>query len=60
MEQKIGYYSFLGLVIGAIFGMGLGTASGNIIWGVGLGALFGVFIGWFVAVAVFGNRRKKE
>jgi hypothetical protein len=45
MERMIGYYSFLGLVIGAIFGMGFGSASGNIIWGIGLGALFGVFIG---------------
>jgi hypothetical protein len=45
MERMIGYYSFLGLVIGAIFGMGFGAASGNIIWGIGLGALFGVFIG---------------
>ena len=60
MERMIGYYSFLGLVIGAIFGLGLGAANGNIIWGIGLGGLFGVFIGWFIAVAVFENRKKKE
>jgi hypothetical protein len=38
--------------------MGFGSASGNIIWGIGLGALFVVFIGWFVAVAAFENRNK--
>ena len=56
MERKIGIYSFLGLIIGAVFGLGLGAASGNAIWGIGLGALFGVFIGWFVAIAVQENR----
>ena len=60
MERKIGYYSFLGLVIGTVFGLGLGAANGNTIWGIGFGALFGVFIGWFVAVAVFENPKKKE
>ena len=45
MERMIGYYSFLGLVIGAIFGLGLGAANGNIIWGIGLGASLGYLSG---------------
>lgn len=58
MERRFGIYIFLGLVIGAVFGMGVGAASGNTIFGIGLGALFGVFIGWFVAAAL--ERRKKN
>ena len=60
MERKFGYYIVLGLLIGVVFGMGLGTANGNTIWGIGLGALFGVFIGWFVAVAIQGNRNETK
>jgi ABC-type uncharacterized transport system permease subunit len=60
MERKFGYYIVLGLVIGVVFGMGLGAANGSIIWGIGLGALFGVFIGWFVAVAAFESQKKKN
>jgi len=58
MERKIGIYSFLGLIIGAIFGLSLGAANGDIIWGIGLGALFGLFIGWFVAAAVIESQQK--
>jgi hypothetical protein len=60
MERKFGYYIVLGLVIGAIFGMGLGAASENTTWGIALGALFGVFIGWFVAAAALQNRNKMK
>jgi ABC-type uncharacterized transport system permease subunit len=58
MERKFGYYIVLGLLIGVVFGMGVGAASGNTIFGIGLGALSGVFIGWFVAVA--SQNRNKE
>ena len=60
MERKFGYYIVLGLLIGMVFGMGLGAANGNTIWGIGLGALFGVFIGWFVAAAALQNRNKMK
>lgn len=60
MERKFGYYIFLGLVIGVIFGMGVGAANGNPLFGIGLGALGGVFIGWFVAAAACENRNKKN
>ena len=58
MERKFGYYIILGLAIGVVFGMGMGAANGNTLFGIGLGALFGVFIGWFVAAAA--QNRKKE
>ena len=58
MDRKFGYYIVLGLLIGVVFGIGMGAASGNTIWGIGLGALFGVFIGWFIAVAA--QNRNKE
>jgi ABC-type uncharacterized transport system permease subunit len=60
MDRKFGYFIVLGLVITVVFGMGVGAASGNTIWGIGLGALFGVFIGWFVAVAALKNRDKNK
>ena len=60
MERKFGYYIVLGLLIGAVFGLGLGAANGNTIWGIGLGALFGVFIGWFVAAAALQSRDKTK
>ena len=60
MERKFGYFIVLGLLIGVVFGMGLGVANGNTIWGIGLGALFGVFIGWFVAAAALQNRNKMK
>ncbi len=41
-------------------GLGMSAASGNAIWGVGLGSLFGVFIGWFVAAAVQENANRKN
>ena len=56
MERKFGYYIFLGLIMGVVFGMGLGAANGSVIWGIGLGALAGVFIGWFIATAALESR----
>jgi len=57
MKQKFGYYIVLGLATGVVFGMGMGAANGNTLFGIELGALFGVFIGWFVAAAA-QNRNK--
>jgi uncharacterized protein YcfJ len=58
MDRRFGYYIVLGLVIGVVFGMGVGAASGNTLLGIGFGALGGVFIGWFVAAAALQNRDK--
>ena len=59
MDRKFGYYIVLGLVIGVVLGMGVGAASGNALLGIGLGALGGVFIGWFIAAAALQNRGRK-
>jgi hypothetical protein len=56
MERRFGYYILLGLLIGAVLGVGLGAAIGNTALGVGLGALGGVFIGWFAAAAALEKR----
>lgn len=60
MEQRDGIFIFLGLIIGAVFGMGLGAANGNVLMGIGLGALAGTFIGWFGAMAAYEQRTKKK
>lgn len=56
MDRKFGYFIVLGLVIGIVFGMGVGAANGDSLLGIGLGALSGVFIGWFVSAATLKNR----
>ncbi len=52
MNKKLGYYIIFGLLIGAIFGMGIGAANGNPLPGIGMGALAGVFLAWFIAAAM--------
>lgn len=58
MEKTIGYFAFGGLLIGAIFGL-LWAGTGNPMVGIGIGALGGTFLGWFIAAAVI-ERSKKE
>ena len=56
-DRNFGYYVYLGLLSGAAFGFGLGTANGNTFLGVGLGTLAGVFIGWFIGAAQVEKRK---
>lgn len=60
MDRKFGIYILLGLVIGVLFGVFLGSATGNTILGIGPVALGGVFVGWFAAAAALKNRNGKE
>jgi ABC-type uncharacterized transport system permease subunit len=60
MKRKFGLYIFLGLLIGAFFGMFLAAGSANPFLGIGGGALAGVFIGWFIAAAVLEKEKKKN
>ena len=55
MDKRFGYYVLLGLLIGAVFGQGLGSANENTFLGLGIGALVGVFLGWFIAAAVLNQ-----
>jgi hypothetical protein len=58
MKKRFGYFILIGLLIGAIFGSGLGAANESALAGLGLGALAGIFVGWFVAAAVLENEKK--
>ena len=59
MDKKFGYFIVVGLLIGAMFGMGLGAANGNPLFGIGLGALGGVFLGWFMATTALERQKNK-
>ncbi len=60
MDQKHARYVFLGLAIGTAMGILFGAASGNPVLGMGVGALAGVFVGWFVAAAMQRWQREKD
>jgi len=47
-------------LIGVVFGWGLGSTSGNAIIGAGIGALVGLFLGWFIAAAAFEKEEKDK
>ncbi len=52
MEHKGGGCTAAGLVIGSALGVMWGPIISNAALGIGVGALAGLFIGWFVAAAV--------
>jgi hypothetical protein len=49
MERKYALLIYLGLGIGALYGMFFGPALENPALGVAFGALAGVAVGWFIA-----------
>ena len=59
MEKKFGYYVFGGLLLGAILGS-LWSANGNTFLGIGLGALAGLALGWFIAAAGLESQSGKK
>jgi hypothetical protein len=59
MDRKYAYYIFLGLVVGAIFGM-FWQARGNTSLGIWYGALAGAGLGWFIAAARSKNENEKD
>jgi hypothetical protein len=56
MDKRFGYYVLLGLLIGNVFGLGYAAANGNTFLGLWMGALIGVFTGWFLAAANLVHR----
>ena len=58
MDKKFGYYVFGGLLIGALLGLGW-AGTGNALVGMGIGALIGMTIGWFIAAADLQKKEKK-
>lgn len=62
MDKKFGVYILLGLLTGGGFGALLGAANSQPFAGLGLGALAGVFLSWFIAVIALEKEvtRKKQ
>lgn len=56
MDKRFGYYVFGGLLVGALLGWAW-SANGSGLLGIGIGALVGVFTGWFIAAAVVEKRK---
>jgi len=52
MNKKFGVFILLGMLLCGSFGTSLGAANGIPFWGLILGVLSGLFIGWFIAAAV--------
>ena len=59
MDKKFGYSIFGGMLLGAVLGM-MWAAKGNLLLGLGFGALVGAAIGWFGAAAVMENEKAKK
>lgn len=48
MYKTPALYILLGLLVGSIVGFGIGIVNGDVIHGMQLGSLGGVFIGWIM------------
>lgn len=59
MDKKFGYYLFGGMLLGALLGM-MWAARGNLLLGLGFGALAGTFLGWFAAAAAMQIEKDKK
>ena len=59
MNKKYGLYIILGLIVGANFGILFAPVLENKALGIALGALGGVFVGWFVAAIIVERSKDK-
>jgi hypothetical protein len=59
MDKTFGYFIFGGLLLGAMFGL-IGAGGHNSLMGIGIGAVAGAFLGWFLAAAVLEQKRKEK
>ena len=57
MDGRFSYYILCGFLLGSVFGAGIGSANGNVLAGLGIGALIGVvFVSWFTVAADLHQR----
>jgi hypothetical protein len=59
MDRKFAYYIFLGMVIGAAFGV-FWADKGDVSLGILYGAFTGAAIGWFIAAARSQSQNEKD
>lgn len=59
MDKRFAYVIVAGVAIGSLLGAGVGSANGNVLPGIGGGALIGVFVGWFLAAAAMQREKSK-
>lgn len=59
MDKISGFYIYGGMLIGALLGI-LWAGGSNMLMGIGIGAFVGASIGWFVAAAVFEQKKKQK
>jgi hypothetical protein len=52
MDIRPAFSIFLGLLIGAIVGFGIGALNEDPIHGMQLGSMAGLLIGWFIAATM--------
>lgn len=55
-----GIYIFFGQAFSANLGVFIGKVIDNFSLGIGIGALAGVSIGWFIAAAILPNRKDRS
>jgi len=60
MDKKFALYIIIGMVLGAIYGAFFGPALGNNFLAIALGAIGGVFLGWFVAADIHEHDKNKR
>lgn len=56
MKSEFGVTILAGFLMGCLIGSSLGAAQGHPILGGAIGALGGVFLGWFIAAIVIERR----
>lgn len=59
MNKRFGIFILIGLLVGAMFGLVYVPATGNVPLSMGMGALAGLFAGWFAAVAAEQYRKEQ-